>query len=71
MVDVSVIVVNWNTRQLLRDCIESILAHSDGYAVEIVVVDNHSTDGSVEMVREEYPAVHLIANDDNTGFARA
>ena len=71
MVDVSVIVVNWNTRQLLRDCIESILAHSDGYAVEIVVVDNHSTDGSVEKVREEYPAEHLIANDDNTGFARA
>jgi GT2 family glycosyltransferase len=71
MFDVSVIVVNWNTRQLLRDCIESILAHPDGYAVEIVVVDNHSTDGSVEMVREQYPAVHLIANAENTGFARA
>jgi len=71
MFDVSVIVVNWNTRQLLRDCIDSILRHSEGYSVEIVVVDNHSSDGSVEMVREQYPQVLLIANDENTGFARA
>lgn len=71
MFDVSVIVVNWNTRQLLRDCIDSILRHSDGYNVEIVVVDNHSSDGSVEMVREHYPQVLLIANEENTGFARA
>lgn len=71
MIDVSVIVVNWNTRQLLRDCIDSILRYADDYAVEIVVVDNHSSDGSVEMVREHYPAVHLIANAENTGFARA
>ncbi len=71
MFDVSIIVVNWNTRQLLRDCIDSILRHSEGYSVEIVVVDNHSSDGSVEMVREQYPQVLLIANEENTGFARA
>ncbi len=71
MFDVSVVVVNWNTRQLLRDCLDSIRANSDGYAVEIVVVDNHSSDDSVEMVRRDYPDVVLIANNSNTGFARA
>lgn len=71
MIDVSVIIVNWNTRQLLRDCIDSVLRYHDGYQVEIVVVDNHSSDDSVAMVRDDYPRVLLIANDENSGFARA
>ncbi|HEY9721557.1 MAG TPA: glycosyltransferase family 2 protein [Oscillatoriaceae cyanobacterium] len=66
----SIVIVNWNTRNLLRDCLssvqsETLLSH------EVWVVDNGSTDGSPEMVRAEFPHVHLIANTDNKGFAAA
>lgn len=69
--DVSVIIVNWNTRELLRDCIWSVYEHSGDVSCEIIVVDNASTDGSTEMVRAEFPKVHLLENTDNHGFARA
>lgn len=67
---VSIVIVNWNTRTLLAACLESVhrqtlLSH------EIWVVDNGSTDGSCEMVREAFPEVRLIANEDNKGFAAA
>lgn len=66
----SIIIVNWNTRNLLRDTLKSVqeetlLSH------EVWVVDNGSTDGSQEMVREEFPHAHLIANTENLGFAAA
>jgi hypothetical protein len=67
--DVSVVVVNWNTRQLLRDCLSSLLHHTRGRTLEIIVVDNASADGSAEMVRGEFPSVHLLVNDRNLGFA--
>jgi GT2 family glycosyltransferase len=67
---VSVIIVNWNTRDLLRDCIASI-GRQTSAAHEIIVVDNCSRDGSAEMVRAEFPEVVLIANTDNRGFAAA
>lgn len=67
---VSVIIVNWNTRALLRDCILSIHAETQA-AHEIIVVDNASRDGSAAMVAEEFPDVVLIANTDNKGFAGA
>ena len=72
-IDVSVIVVNWNVRELLRECLRSTL-EDGGVAperLELIVVDNDSKDGSVEMVRAEFPQVALIANADNLGFGRA
>ncbi len=72
-IDVSIIVVNWNVRDLLRECLRSTL-EDGGIApdrLELIVVDNHSHDGSVEMVRAEFPRLPLIANTDNVGFGRA
>ena len=70
--DVSVIIVSYNTRELLRECIESILCEQgDGLAVEVIVVDNASADGSAAMVAEQFPQVRLIANPDNRGFGAA
>lgn len=68
--DLSIVVVNWNTRQLLRECLESVRANAPA-SFELIVVDNGSTDGSVEMVRSDFPEVVLIANEDNRGFAAA
>jgi len=69
--EVSFIIINWNTRQLLQDCLNSVMERSQGHTVEIIVVDNASSDGSAEMVREQFPQVRLIANPVNVGFARA
>jgi len=63
---VSVLVVSYNTREALRRCLECV-----GGGHEVVVVDNASTDGSVEMIRERFPNVKLIANIDNVGFGPA
>jgi N-acetylglucosaminyl-diphospho-decaprenol L-rhamnosyltransferase len=69
--DVSVIVVNWNTRALLAQCLRSIYDTVSGLSLEVIVVDNASKDGSVEMVSREFPRVRLIQNVENVGFARA
>jgi N-acetylglucosaminyl-diphospho-decaprenol L-rhamnosyltransferase len=69
--DLSVAIVNWNTRGLLAECLASIYQHPPDCAFDIWVVDNASTDGSVEMLAEKYPAVHAVANAENVGFARA
>jgi GT2 family glycosyltransferase len=67
---VSIVVVNWNAREFLRDCIRSI-RENVSVAVQIIVVDNASRDGSAAMVRSEFPDVELIANTENRGFAAA
>ncbi len=67
----SILIVNWNTRELLAQCLRSIYATADDLALEVVVVDNASSDGSVAMIRQHFPQVRLIANDANLGFARA
>ena len=67
--DISVIIINWNTRQLLEDCLASLPGSSTSHSLETIVVDNNSTDGSREMVRQNFPAVKLICNDRNVGFA--
>jgi len=71
---VSVVIVSWNTRDLLRNCLLTVGSESrrlsDG-EVEVFVVDNGSTDGSVEMVRKQFPEVSLIVNHENAGFAAA
>jgi GT2 family glycosyltransferase len=72
----TVVIVSWNTRELLAQCLHSLGGThvSNGYAgasYRIVVVDNASTDGSAEMVRVDFPSVQLVANVENVGFARA
>ncbi len=69
--DVSIIIVNWNTKDDLRAAIESCYAHSAGLDIELLVVDNGSTDGSGEMVRTDFPQATLIANTENVGYTRA
>ena len=69
--DLSVIVVNWNTRDLLAACLTSLYAHPPAGPFEIWVVDNASHDGSAAMVRDRFPNVHLIENSANLGFAAA
>lgn len=68
--DVSVVIVNWNTRDLLRDCIASVIAQTRR-SCEVIVVDNASADGSAEMCGQEFPSVTLIRNTTNRGFAAA
>jgi len=69
--DLTIVVVNYNTRELLRQCLASIREHSRELSCEVFVVDNASKDGSAEMVASAFPGVHLIANDSNVGFAVA
>ncbi len=67
-VDLSVIVVNWNVKELLAACLQSLLAE-EGLTLEIIVVDSASTDGSPDMVRELFPGVRLMASRQNLGYA--
>jgi GT2 family glycosyltransferase len=74
MVDLSIVILSWNVRDLLRQCLESVAsgrplsANHPLLVTEIIVVDNASSDGSVEMVRAEFAAVRLIANQTNRGY---
>lgn len=70
-IDLTITVVSWNTRDLLRACLLSIAPAAKTIATEIHVVDNNSMDGSGEMVRDEFPEVRLFANAENAGFAQA
>lgn len=67
----SVVVVNWNTCDILRCCLEKLLAAMEGIEGEVVVVDNGSTDGSGAMVRSFFPSVRMLENVENLGFPRA
>jgi len=68
---VSIVIVNWKTPQLLARCLDSIGNDPRAAEFEIIVVDNASGDGSVEMLRQQYPSVRTIANTDNVGFSKA
>lgn len=67
----SVIIVNYNVRAYLEQCLRTVFRALEGVEGDVFVVDNLSTDGSVEMVREKFPLVKLIANKENVGFSRA
>jgi GT2 family glycosyltransferase len=70
--DLSIVIVNWNVKDLLRGCLQSLLdalQTTPSLTTEIIVVDNASTDGSPQMVRDEFSPVHLIASDENLGYA--
>ncbi len=71
-IDVSIIIVSYNTVDFLRNCLQSVKHNiSDKITYEVIVVDNASSDTSVEMVRKEFPDVKLIANKTNDGFSKA
>ncbi len=65
---VSIIVLNWNGKQYLQTCLSSLLGQNY-HEIEIIFVDNGSTDGSVEFMRDKYPSVTVIVHDKNLGFA--
>jgi GT2 family glycosyltransferase len=70
LIDVSIVVVNYNTLGLLRDCLNSVM-QAEGRACQAMVVDNASADGSADMVENEFPEVFLVRNSQNVGFAKA
>jgi len=69
--DASIIIVSFNTRAILKECLESVIRESANLRVEILIVDNHSADGSAEMVEQEFPDVQLIRSEINLGFGAA
>lgn len=69
--DASIVIVNYNTRELLAVCLESLFSVVSGISFEVWVVDNDSSDGSADMVENSFPQVHCIRNSANLGFARA
>src|SRR3989344_7136636 len=76
MTDLSIIIVSWNVKDLLKKCLGSILKSGKGLDLEIFVVDNASTDGAVEMIKKDFIAkgnlkISLIVNKKNVGFAKA
>ena len=68
---ISIIIINWNTKNQLSDCLKSIYKEKGDLDVEIFVVDNNSSDGSVGMINNDFPNINLIANQENVGFASA
>jgi hypothetical protein len=69
--DLSIIIVSWNVREKLKNNLKAIYESQNDFNFEVFVVDNNSQDGTVAMVKKEFPQVNLIANDKNLGFAAA
>ncbi len=69
--DLSVLIISFNTRDLTRECLASVLAETAGVTAEVIVVDNASSDGSAEMITREFPGVTLLCSDLNLGFGNA
>lgn len=70
-ISLAIIIVNYNTKDLLRKCLSSIRSNSSGLALKTIVVDNHSKDNSLEMIRSEFPEVLAIDSGSNVGYGRA
>ncbi len=70
MPDLSVIILNWNTRDLLAQCLDTVIQNAGDLTLELIVVDNASTDGSLDMLSARFPQVRVMANTQNVGFAR-
>jgi O-antigen biosynthesis protein len=70
-VDLSIIIVNYNVKEFLQNLIYSIRKAASSLHYEIIVVDNASSDGSVEFICEKFPEITLIANQENLGFSKA
>lgn len=69
--DVSVVIPSYQTKGFMRDCLASIFSETRGIEYEVIVVDNASTDGTAEMIREQFPQVKLLVNERNVGFGSA
>ena len=69
--DFSIIIVNYNVKYFLEQCLHSVRKASHNISSEVFVVDNNSVDGSCAMIREKFPEVHLIENNENLGFSKA
>ncbi|OPA76072.1 glycosyl transferase family 2 [Paenibacillus selenitireducens] len=69
--DLSIIILNYNTRQLTLDCLQSVYSSITKFSYEVIIIDNHSKDDSVQHFQQQYPMATLIANEDNVGFSRA
>ena len=68
--DLSICIVNWNTKSLLRKCLKSIYNKTEGVNFEAIIVDNASRDGSVEMLKNEFPQCNTIPSKFNLGFSK-
>ena len=69
--DIGIVIVNWNTRDLLQRCLQTVYDSQGKFTYDVVVVDNHSDDDSAGMVAEHYPQTTLIQNGDNVGYPQA
>lgn len=69
--DVSIIIVSWNVKKLLNQCLNSIFRYTHNIKFEVFVIDNNSTDGTVEMIKKDFPNIICLANQNNFGFAKA
>jgi GT2 family glycosyltransferase len=69
--ELSIIIVSWKVKNLLKNCLDSIFSDTSEKKSEVIVVDNNSQDGSVEMIQSEFPQVSLISNQENVGFGKA
>ena len=70
-IDVSIIIVNWNTRHMTCDCLRSVYEQTQGVSFEVILIDNASYDDSVATIKKEFSKVKLIANNKNLGFCKA
>ncbi|MCA9902801.1 MAG: glycosyltransferase family 2 protein, partial [Anaerolineae bacterium] len=70
MLDLGIVIVNWNTRDLLRKCLKTVYASMGNFSYMVVVVDNASTDDSAAMVESEFPRARLIASPENVGYPK-
>lgn len=71
MIDLGIVIVNWNTRDFLQRCLETVYASSGDFTYTVVVVDNASDDGSSQMVKEQFPQAILIESGENLGYPKA
>ena len=71
LTDLSIIIVNWNTKEYLLRCLRSVFQLKESESREVIVVDNGSQDGSAEEVKGLFPSIDLIVNEQNFGFAKA
>lgn len=71
MIDLSISIINWNTKDYLKRCLQSIEENIKNISYEVIAVDNNSSDGSIDMIRNDFPKIKLVENKTNLGFSRA
>jgi hypothetical protein len=71
MIDISIVIITWNGLHFLKNLLSSIKQYSEGFSYELIIVDNNSTDGTIEFLTNNYPEIVLIRNEKNLGVAKA